>query len=203
MTERLQKMALGIANALLLLIASTLLVGATVPRAERETEEYAVWNVAISDFLKDQQFSNIQRIVLQLHSALPDHLRESLNTGAQELDIPREVLLDFTEANKDELELENRFGLPLGVNLLDEELEHYFFVDHKLDRTGWDLFYKAFPRSQGLMGLSRVSFFQGGERALVYIENQRYWLGGQGYLVLLRREGSGWRVEGKSLLWLS
>jgi hypothetical protein len=207
MIERLfRKQACVIVVVELLFAASMFSIAVTAFPGEEELDEYPVWTAAIKDVLEKEFHPDqkIQRIVIEDHTTdFPDYEERSLRAVARERGLPEEVVLNFMKVNKAKRKLERRFELPLGVNLLSQELEHYFFKEHKLDRTGWDLFYKAFPKSQGLMGLSSVAFYDNNERALVYVWNQRYWLGGAGYLIFLRREGPEWKVEDRTMIWIS
>lgn len=166
--------------------------------------EYAVWRAVITEFRqKEWPHERFRRIVVLGHTCVLDSSRDSVRKVTKEWDISDGVIEGFLEANKQSYRLENRFKLSIGINILKEEQQEYFFVKHKLDFAGWDLFYSAYPDSQGLMCLSRATFFEDGGLALVFASNQRHWLGGAGYLILLKREGSEWKVERRTAIWIS
>lgn len=103
------------------------------------------------------------------------------------------------EANTLSEPLENCFGVSADVRLITEaDLSR---ISENSPDQWWKAFYKRYPRSQGVMKLSRVVFDASLTRALVYAGNQIGSLEGKGFVVLLRREPEGWRVEAQVALW--
>lgn len=64
----------------------------------------------------------------------------------------------------------------------------------------WDEFFHKYPGSQGIASVSRVAFNRDGDVALVYVENQRGPLEGQGMLILLARKSEGWYIQARELV---
>jgi hypothetical protein len=67
----------------------------------------------------------------------------------------------------------------------------------------WGKFYLKYPKSQGIMSLSRVGFNRGLDRALVYIGNQSGGKTGVGYYVFMVKQDGGWQVNGRTAAWVS
>jgi hypothetical protein len=61
-------------------------------------------------------------------------------------------------------------------------------------RDFWAQFYRKYPGSAGLVGLSRAGFNNGFTQALVYREHLHANMGASGEFVLLTRDAHGWRV---------
>jgi len=203
---KLHREKLAVINSSLALLLGMLLCSppADALNSGIDSEEYAVWRAVIEGLLEQEwQHETFKRIVIESQTSYPDYMEKSTRIVGEKWDIPESVINDFVQINKNRQQLENRFQVSIGINLLTEGLMRYFFVEHKLDFTGWDLFYRAYPNSQGLLVLSRVAFYETRKRALVYAGNQRHWLGGAGYLILLKCEGSEWKVERKAAIWIS
>jgi len=117
-------------------------------------------------------------------------------------------LPDVTEELIDAFKTRNRQLLPLKP-LLSLSV-HYVLIGSKemddifhRDEDGWDEFYQRYPNSPGTITLSRVGFSTDLKRALVYIGHQSHWRAGSGHFVVLRKENGDWRVQGKTMIWIS
>jgi len=64
-------------------------------------------------------------------------------------------------------------------------------------------FYRAFPGSNGIIGLSRVGFDTPGEQAMVFVEYGCGGACGEGFVVVLERGPRGWSVVEQRRWWVS
>ena len=71
------------------------------------------------------------------------------------------------------------------------------------DRDGWQLFYEQYPDAPGIITLSRVSFNNTLDQALVYVGTISQWLTGAGYYVLLLKGNGQWIVDQQVMTWIS
>lgn len=110
-----------------------------------------------------------------------------------------EIWSDFTTKNEKPSVLERRFTLSVEYTFVSmRELESIF-----ADSSGWDGFYAKYPGSQGVLTLSRVAFNKAKDTAVLYTANQFGWDGGEGNMVLMKKTGGRWTVEGQSMMWIS
>jgi hypothetical protein len=71
------------------------------------------------------------------------------------------------------------------------------------NRDGWQLFYEQYPDAPGITTLSRVSFNNTFDQALVYVGTLSHWLAGAGYYVLLKKDNGAWVVDQQVMSWIS
>lgn len=130
---------------------------------------------------------------------------KSLLSAASE-EVPIDLIRDFCAKNSHSEKVwpELRARLPV-VLLRGSELDSFFAVDHNEKPDGWDRFYAKYPKSPGIITISRVGFNSRGDLAMFYIGSQRHWLAGSGSIHVMRRQGNQWVEEPVSIgrLWVS
>jgi hypothetical protein len=117
-----------------------------------------------------------------------------------------ETSADFDAKNKETYQLADRLSLTIPYVLVTEvQLRKIFYetADGKLDEECWRRFYKEFPDAPGVIAFSRVGFNAKKDQALLYVGNQRDFLGGSGVFYLLSKRGKAWQVDKGVILWLS
>ena len=115
-------------------------------------------------------------------------------------ELDRALWDSFQAQNTASRPLEDRFNLKVPVTLLSQtDFDAFFGKNGK----GWDDYYLQYPKSQGILDLSRVGFNAKGDRALVYAGNQSYALAGAGYAVLLGLEDGQWKILNQVMVWIS
>jgi hypothetical protein len=67
----------------------------------------------------------------------------------------------------------------------------------------WDLFYKTFPHSKGIIRFSRVGFNIKKDQAIVYVDHTQGSLIGVGYYVLLQKKDGSWHLRYAVEDWVS
>jgi hypothetical protein len=172
-----------------------------LPPYAREAEEYAVYSAIIQTRYIDTQQPAL--IVISDQTDLDyftGELSEHLNFVRQGLpDLADEIAADFEIQNKQPRPLKPLFTI--SVN--------YVFISPQEIRTtfkkqdGWDIFYAKYPNAQGFMHLSGVGFNSQMDMALVYVDNMRYALAGEGHYVLLKKVNGQWTVQGQTMVWIS
>jgi len=71
------------------------------------------------------------------------------------------------------------------------------------DNGFWDNFHKVFPDRVGTMRVSAPVYDREQARALIFVASVRGPLEGEGELVLLAREGEGWKIARRLMVWVS
>jgi len=181
--------------------------GFTPPERDTAAEEYAVYDALISDWdliATFHSFEEVEVVVIEDHTSAElffgggiEEILERIKEGMPLTE--QETLDDFLKKNEQPHRLEDLFDLPVTVVLLsNEEFKEIF-----QNGSGWEDFYKKYPRSQGIMMLSRVGFNSKMDQALVYVGNQSHWLSGAGYYVLLTKAYGFWTVQSEMMVWIS
>lgn len=112
----------------------------------------------------------------------------------------KETIDDFRRKNEGSMSLETRFTFDAKQFLIsDQEFAH---LSKRHDRF-WPAFYNRYPRSPGLISLSRVGFNPEHDQAFLEISRFCGGLCGIGYYVLLGRDAGAWSVKHTVQLWVS
>jgi hypothetical protein len=119
-----------------------------------------------------------------------DDIRRA-STGAG---IPEELVFDLLEGESPKPVP----GLPNSNPVTSAALSRIFS-----GKGWWPDFYRLYPGSAGIVRFSEPVFSADGSRALVYVAHSCGGLCGTGWLVLLRRDGTSWRIEVQKMLWIS
>jgi len=115
-------------------------------------------------------------------------------------DLQEETFKDFKNQNiNSEKILKSEIPNDKIVLISREEVDKIF----KNNRKGWDNFYRKFPKSQGILTLSKIGFNENKTQAIVYYGNQSHYLAGIGYLAYYIKINDSWKLVGLSELWIS
>ena len=194
---------------------TALLVTCAVPVQSRQAsgqsdipaEEYAIYAAVIRDmFDGDKLYFDSQTKVKML--VIEDRtVRNGFVAIAKEdegakmmrnfTSLSQETIDDYVAKNAKSHQLTNSLDLKLKYTLAPKEKIEQIF------KIGWDEFYKQFPYSGGLIGLSRAGLNPGGNQAVVYIEHSCALLCGTGHYLLLVKNDRGWVVQHKFMAWIS
>ena len=127
----------------------------------------------------------------------PDAVRFMRNYHPELAD---EIWSDFQTKNEKPSLLERRFTLSVEyVFVSRQELESVF----SKNASGWEDFYAKYPRSQGILTLSRVGFNEARDTAVLYAGNQWHAAAGEGNMVLMKKTAGGWTVQDRAVMWTS
>ncbi|NCN39355.1 MAG: hypothetical protein COY38_04110 [Candidatus Aenigmarchaeota archaeon CG_4_10_14_0_8_um_filter_37_24] len=172
----------------------------SIPVEEIENEEYTIYSSLIDGMYATDQ---VDLIVIMDHASLGGHesLDQTLNYVSQQIpEIEKDTLDDYKIKNTQNYPLENSFNIKAKVILISQvDFDRIF----RPDIDGWEQFYKIYPKSQGIMTLSRVGFNKEKDQALVYAGNQAHYLAGRGYYVLLTKENDIWGIKKDVMTWIS
>lgn len=110
--------------------------------------------------------------------------------------VPADLIRDFCAKNIKAQKVWPQLQTRLRVVLLSRsELDSIFSIGHKQKPDGWDRFYAKYPKSPGIITISRVGFNRRGDMAMVYVGSQVHWLAGSGRIYVFRKQGGKWEGE--------
>jgi hypothetical protein len=176
--------------------------------AEATEAEYEVFSAYISQSFvgsvgKDRVGRPIAQIVVgnstesdkeDLQNLAEDH---SLPPGGVEKYLRKEVpslrvatISDFHRANEKQVQLTQRFDLPLPYQLASAEKISSIVKD----AGSWPEYYKQYPGEQGYMWLSRVGFSPDGQQSLFYVSNSCGGLCATLSYVVMTKNGTAWKM---------
>jgi len=192
----------------LLLTAIVVLLGqmvppGTAPKVDASAEEYAVYSVAIANWLSDQQAPAKGPFVIPNVTATDAMTSDKVNQGNRYFvalfpTLKEEVAEDYRTRNKEPLHLKAAFQLKQKYLVVDSnEIKKMF------KRGGWGEFYKRYPDSGGFISVSRPGFNKEMDQALLFIEHRCGDLCGTGHYILLEKSGDTWKVIQQNLVWIS
>ncbi len=173
-----------------------------------DSEEYAVYAAVISKLFAGNKVtfdtqSPVNLLVIKNRTVNDHPLMENLNDHwryvAERLSpISQDTIDAYKAQNKEPVQLEDAFKLPIGHVLVDEkELEQF------RRGRGWEEFYQKYPESGGFLSFSRVGFNPERSQALVYFEHWCGGLCGSGMYLLLEKGEGGWKVTKVHGSWIS
>ncbi|MBW8848653.1 MAG: hypothetical protein JF607_27300 [Burkholderiales bacterium] len=89
------------------------------------------------------------------------------------------------------------------VDYVSPQVQRTIFSDDRGLGEAWQMFYKTYPGSGGLLAFSPVGFNLAGSQAVFAYAVRSGGLRGSGHVVLMRRVLSGWVTEDSQRLWSS
>jgi hypothetical protein len=184
-------------------------------KIDEQDDDYAVYSQVIGqEYVRE----GVKRIVLREYTLMSDQPRPRTGNAQYGKEFyeaeTNETRLDYDQKNKSPMVLDQkRFFLKVYVAIISEaEYDRIFSVgsgkkarNEKLVKgtTGWEEFYQLYPKSQGIMSVSRIGFNPSKTQALVYVGNVCGGLCGIGDFFLLRKESGKWRIQTQLNAWIS
>jgi len=171
-----------------------------------DAEEYKVYSDALPELVQavagrdtyiiyDKTESLGQGRLGAFEQQTVDYIKEQIG-----IELDPAIVAEFRVKNVSPHQLEQKFAKSLNVILMTGEESSAIFSD--MD-NGWDNFYAKYPGSYGTIEVSRVAFDKKKESALLYFGNQRDWLMGAGYYVLLQKKDGKWVIVNAAMAWIS
>jgi hypothetical protein len=198
-----------------ILICGSMLLQNAPKRLDDQDDDYAVYSQVIGH---EWAREGVKRIVIREDTVMRDQPRPRTGNaqyGKEFYDaVANETRLDYDQKNKSPMVLDGkRFFSKVYVAIISEaEYDRIFSVglaknpdSGKLVKgtTGWEEFYQLYPKSQGIMSLSRIGFNPSKTQAIVYVGNECGGLCGIGDFFLLRKESGKWRIQTQLNAWIS
>jgi len=169
-----------------------------------EPEEHAVYSALIREMYLSK---NVDLIVIDDHTSKGHHELSEIVDGMKGMfrgQVEPAALEDFRAKNQEEHPLDSRLNLEVRYVLISKaEAKKLFEGGQSGPGKGWDGFYAKYPRSQGIMTLSRVGFNEKRDQAVLYVGNQSHWLAGAGFYVFLAKKDGSWVILNRKMVWIS
>lgn len=162
--------------------------------AKWEKEEFEVYAAIINEMVDGDPVVIEETTASLSFEAWIPHLSDSWS------DMPtNDMLLDWTEKNREACPLPQRIPLQREYVLLSEQEHAEFFKSG----GGWSSFYRRYPKPDGLLRFSRVAFDSDKDTALVYFYRISYYLSSVGSFLLLKKDGDRWVVKQEGIILIS
>ena len=173
--------------SLLCLVVATAVPSASHVMADEVTrEEYSVYSDLInSRFLRDGTILAVIEAQTNVESTAP---------------VPKEFENDLLAKTKQHYTLHRRFHLRSKYILISDAEAKRLIID---DPKGGDAFWKTYPKSTGLLILSRVGFDATKTKAFVCAAEICGPLCGYGYSFVLEKQNGVWKIRDEKQLWIS
>ena len=143
-----------------------------------------------------KDFATNAVIVIRMQAAYDD------DKGAAYLatilkDASAEAQADFIKANADPSKLYFEKSFPLS----SYELLCAARYDYYTSGSNWDALYTAYKGAQGILSLSAPGYNAAKDEAVVYLRNVVSADRGEGYFVILKKEGADWNTKYRVRTW--
>jgi hypothetical protein len=197
------------------LVCSSMLLQDAPKKADDQDDDYAVYSELVRQgYVRE----GVKQIVIREHTVMRDQPRPRRGNdqyGKEFYDaVVSETHVDYDQKNKSPIVLDQkRFFSKVYVAIISEaERDRIFSAgsakkagNEKLAKGpgGWEEFNQLYPKSQGIMSLSRVGFNPSKTQALAYVGNECGGLCGIGNFFLLRKESGKWRIQTQLNAWIS
>ena len=107
--------------------------------------------------------------------------------------VPADLIRDFCDKNTKPGAVWPEVGSRLQAKLLSRaELDTFFSAKSNQKPDGWDRFYAKYPKSPGIITVSRVGFNRKGDMAMLYMGSQSHWLAGAGQIHVFQKRDGKW-----------
>jgi hypothetical protein len=174
---------------------------AVTPQSAPGQEEYSVYAALLKEMFMGK--SN-PHLVINKYTAVQDFIGSNAKEILERLPpVTRETIEDFKARNTQSSELSDKFGLKVKISFITDKEIKELFEDHSEGHDGWKIFPQKYPGADAIITLSRAGFNADKSQALIFVGYGCGWLCGEGnYLLLVKKDGE-WRVEKKSMVWIS
>jgi hypothetical protein len=173
--------------SLLFLISLALLPGVgQTPSDEIPADEYSVYSDLINSRFID---AATKLAVIKSHTEIEGRAT-----------IPSEFETDLRPKTDRSYALLKRFHLRSDYVLITDDEANRLIID---DPKGGDSFWKTYPKSTGLLVLSRVAFDATKTKAFACVAQVCGPLCGYGYAFVLEKQNGSWKIRDEKKLWIS
>jgi hypothetical protein len=171
--------------------------------ADLTPDEYAVYNAVIEAKHRRYARAGKDLVVISnrtfVYKLSPKTLDETLKWASDHTPggIAPELVESLERQNAQSHEISDLFSLNVKHVLVTEDE-----INNLMKGGEWELFYDKYPKSQGIISLSRVGFDASKTQALVYFGNPTSATSGGGAYILLEKKGGTWIVKREIPMWV-
>lgn len=205
----LGKQLLAICLGILFAKETSLSMGYPINDRSLQAQEYVIYDAVIKRIFVENvpEEKRIDLLVIQERTILQDKAIQGLRDGSVLLSrnvasVDEATLEDLEARNKEPQSLSSLFSIPMNYTIVGtQELKNSFGGSSDASEA-WKRFYRRYPNSSGLIGLSRVGFNGKKNQALVLLERSCGPECADGQIVLLSKENNVWAVRQVLTLWV-
>ena len=157
-----------------------------------QADEYAVYAVIAQTLFIGGRTDQVIIEKRIRDNRVDDHKSISNQISWKFSELETSTIDDYLQKSRKTAHLDALFHLPVKYFLIEPKEADSFF---KKGGGRWDAFYKKYPRSPGLLALSRVGFNQERNQALVYVNLSCGSLCGEGTWILLEKKAGVWAIS--------
>lgn len=186
---------------LIMVAAATLLAQSPgTHKAESCTQEdYAIYAAALRDLFGEE---HSVLLIDQTSIGVPPGMAAVTQFGGAAQSLFKQI----PEA-KNELDSRNKTSAKIDARKIKVAFDVVSLSPEQAGKVlqggGWKSFHKKYPNAAGITVLSLPGFSMGHDRALLYVGRSCDMLCGEGYFILLGKEGPYWNVLDKAKVWIS
>jgi hypothetical protein len=203
----------GFVGAVLFLALAYRVYRPSVDQVTSDDEVYEVYSAAVQNvFLKEGDGTKspddlpARFVVINNQTvSYPAEVLEEPSKRAQAwakrgVAVDHSTVEDFKRKCIESISLEPRFTVKAKQVLISQQELDQFFRDNG---SSWRRFYETYPKSTGYISLSRVGFNRSHNQAFLYAQVVCAGDCGNGFYVLLGKDGGTWSVKYTDGLWVS
>jgi hypothetical protein len=169
---------------------------------EKEQEQYKVYSDVLVEMNPTKDFFVIRKttttgLVTQTDKQLTKFLKSSFSERLSD-----DIIQEFLKVRKKEDILDDNFNKDIQVVLISkDELDVIFKTGN--NNIFYSDFYLKYPKSGGIIDVSRVAFNKDGTKALLHYGIASGGLSGRWYYLLLKKQGDDWVIQEQVLTGMS
>jgi len=170
-----------------------------------DTIDYQIYSFVLSEIQPNSDFLVLNKLTTKLRSISEevdkDYYPQLFKQNFPELS--KTVFKDYQKKNSTIASLENKFEIiSKTVKLISKnELDSIFSTQYGSEN--WNRFYNEFPKSKGLITLSRIGFNSCRTEAVLEISITKESLNAEGWILLLKKENNIWGIKKMVKTWIS
>ncbi|HNX55894.1 MAG TPA: hypothetical protein PLG33_02105 [Prolixibacteraceae bacterium] len=167
--------------------------------------DYQIYSLALSEVQPNSDFFVLDKLTTKLRSIAEevdkDYYPQLFKQNFPELS--KTVFNDYKKKNSTIVSLENKFEIiSKTVKLISkDELDSIFSTQY--GGENWSRFYNEFPKSKGLITLSRIGYNSCRTEAVLEISIIKESLNAEGWILLLKKENNSWKINKMVQTWIS
>jgi hypothetical protein len=171
---------------------------ATGRTCELTQDDYALFGMLLNEFRRPD---GKEMLIINV-TATPDKFLETQANSRLRSDSSAapDTFGDYAEKAHSACPVKPEFGDPNSYKVIERnEVDNFF----KNGFSGWQEFYKKYPKSSGYWEFSRPGYNATRDEALLYVDHYCGGDCGTGYLYVLSKQRGKWTVKHHLMLWIS
>ncbi len=166
-------------------------------------EDYAIATAAISRIFGEAHPEKLL-LIDQTSTGFPPGMAAMTQFAGR----AQPLLAQVPKDAKDQFEARKKSRLKIDPTQLRTSFQINTVSDDEANRlvgkgSGWESFHKSYPNTPGITLFSLPGISSDHTKALIYVGNSCDMLCGNGYFVLLGKDGDHWKVLDKVMIWIS